>query len=233
MNCEKIENEGLVRRFLNDELGGDARQAFKVHCADCLQCQSSLRLAASLMLQSPQPARQVSFAVEPEAERVSFWESLTSWLFPTGVGRWQPALAFAAVVLVAIPVLQRVWLAPVNPGQEVTTLRGTDPAKALDLTVDGRMRASLLALDRGEAQAAYDLLGAKDLKWDDARMAEVREAYRVRARAAAELGLTDEARTLLNKAMQLTMLDARAEECISQDLKAIVGGGAYCPLPAL
>ncbi len=233
MNCEQIENQGLVRRFLNDELTGEKRQAFKAHCADCGQCQSSLQLAASLMLQPPLPVSQVSFAEEPTAEPLSMWESLTNWLFPSGVGRWQPALAFAAVLLVAIPVLQRVWLAPADSGSTETTLRGAEHAGGLDLSVDGRMRASLKALNQGEAQVAYDLLGADDLKWDDARMAEVREAYRVRARAAAELGLKSEARVLLNKAKQLTMLDAEAEACLEQDLQALSKGSEFCPLPAL
>ena len=228
MNCESIENEGLIRRFLSNELEGEARSRFKEHCASCASCRASLQLGATLML-APSAVRAEAPVRVPEEESVSVWESLKSWLFPSGVGHWQPALAFAVIVVVAVPVLNGVWISIPPEVNSEMVLRGNEgPVAVVEQT-----QKAIKAMNNGDAKLAAALLSVEGVEWDEARVGDVRVAYRVLARAQMELGNKSKALKHLQDAQKLTMMDARAEECVAKDLKALDGIGDYCPLPKL
>lgn len=228
MNCEQIEKHLLIRCFLEGALSGDQKRDFQSHVSSCASCQGELQLAASLMLQEPVPAGR---AFQEVAERQpSLWARLSAWLFPTGVGVWQPALAFAAVLVVALPMLKMVWL-PADPdaAQPVgETWRAGDSGPQ---PLDQQLRGALGALTKGEPRQAFDLLDSHRVDWDQGRMGNVFTAYRVRARAAAELGWPDAALQDLHRAMSFAELDPERVACVEQDIKAVGGEGDFCPLP--
>ena len=231
MNCEQIEQGAYTRRFLDGGLSTDLRSEFKVHVADCDACQGDLQLAASLMLQEPIPASRVlETAVEPEP---SMWVRLREWLFPSGVGMWQPALAFAAVLVVSIPMLKMAWM-PADldvSNQTDTTWRAGDP-DAGPRPLEPSLKDAIGALQQGEVEQVIDMLDTGRVNWDRGRMENVFTAYRVRARAAAELGWNDAAMQDLNRAMSFAELDPQRVSCVEQDIKAVKGEGTYCALPA-
>lgn len=224
MNCEEIEKRELVRQFLKDELEGEARKRFKAHCGACASCQASLQVAASLTLLPPLPYAKVAVEVS-EVEPVSVWESLKSWLFPSGVGHWQPALAFAVVAVVAVPVLNGVWISTPPEVNSEMVLRGS----AGPVSVVEQTQLAIRSLESGDAKTAAALLSVKGVQWDEARVGDVREAYRVMARAESHLGNKNKALKHMDDAKQLIMLDAKAKACIAQDYEALAGNGEFCP----
>ena len=227
MNCEQIEQTSMMRRFLDGALDDEVKREFQGHVSTCEACQGELRLAATLMLQEPLHEGRVF--VEATQPSTSVWASLREWLFPSGVRMWQPALAFAAVLVVAVPMLKTVWF-PADTDMATTYRTGQTGSTTPQL--ESQLKGALGALSQGEAKEAFTLLDPHSVNWDRGRMENVFIAYRVRARAAAELGWDEAALQDLNRAMSFAELDPDRLSCIQQDVAAVKGEGAWCPLPS-
>ena len=176
LDCQEIEDRGLVRAFLNDDLTEVERGGFQGHVSACGGCRESLRLGAALMLQPALPDH-----LENEASQGV--RGLMHWLFPQGMSFWQPALAFAAVLLVAIPLLQTVGPASsdgVGAGDPVWREGGTS-TKAVKLSE--QMATARRAIQAKQPEQAVVVLATDRLNWDEGRPAELSVAFQLRGRA--------------------------------------------------
>lgn len=232
MNCEQIENLSLLRRLLDGRLARSDAQEVQRHVAGCTHCRESLRLTAALMMQDPIPAQVRVSEREVAPATASWWARARGWMFPQGVGYWQPALAFAAVLIVATPMLRTLWM-PTDPdGAQNTVWRSGDGEDATARSLEAQLKVALGALAAGESRQAFDLLGPQKVDWNRGRLENVCVAYRARARAAADLGWEDAALQDLRRAMSYAELDPDRVACIKQDMDAVQGDGAFCPLPS-
>ena len=107
MDCENIFEQDLLRALLVGSLSDDIKTDVKQHVADCDACRSDLQLAATMMLQEPVEVQHDEVVIAEQ--KPSVWQQLRDWLFPEGMGWLQPAVAFAALAVVAVPVLTNIW----------------------------------------------------------------------------------------------------------------------------
>ena len=227
MDCQYIEEKGLLRGLLNGTLGEAEKAPLKAHIDGCESCQGALQLCAALMSVEPVPVEVTS--TEKVAEpSPSLWQSLREWLFPQGAGGWQPMVAFAVILVVAVPVLQRVWM-PTDPaaGDPATVVMRAGQSDGLE----HRLPEALRALQDGEPEEVVDLLNPH-AGWDRSDSEFRYVGYRVRARAFHMMGSNSEAMQDLNLARRFAGLDPTKEACLDRDIQAVKGQNTFCPLPA-
>ena len=225
MDCSEVEKNDLLHTFLTDGMQPADRAAFKAHVASCDHCRASLSLAASLRLPEVQPVPLR--AVTRQVEEPTGWRVLLGRLSSLDLGVWRPAGAFVAVLLISLPLSQKIW-SPTEPELAQTTMRGsstTQPRPLETLVADAEA-----ALSKGNHDQAHALLA--DVGTANGSDDVLYQAYRVRARSSYRLNLKAEALQDLARAGRYVMDDERVA-CLQQDIKAIEQGNPdlFCPLP--
>ncbi len=134
--CEAV--QGLFLQWMEDELDRDFTQGLEAHLQGCSHCASQWEgyRATVKLLRGVEPLEvpdRVLLGIRERLQRPALWEKVARWVLPLPQRIPAPALATAAVLLIAVGIWRWApWSPDASPPSGPTVAVRTSPTTVLD-----------------------------------------------------------------------------------------------------